>query len=278
MPRYNAAVMQRRRNLVSDSPLVEEMIEMLRLSGGSAPIADIADIILKLLDVETQLACELIRDLIKDDYRLHIDESATLKLTADENSERVKLTETDFVVVDLETTGPKTPPSRVMEIGAYRVSRGRIVAEFQTLVNPESPIPPFISKLTGITSEMVSRAPVFAEIITAWLDFAGEAVIVAHDAPFDVRFLNHEIARVFPGQRMANAHLCTVNLSRRVLPGLTNYRLHTLAEHFDIPLHNRHRAAADARATAELFIHLLARLDENGVEDLASARRFKARG
>jgi DNA polymerase-3 subunit alpha (Gram-positive type) len=122
---------------------------------------------------------------------------------------------------------------------------------------------------------MVKVAPVFEDVAAAWLDFIGEAVLVAHNASFDVRFLNHEIARVFPGCRMANAHLCTVKFSRSIFPGLLNYRLHTVADHFSIRIRNRHRAADDALATAEIFIRMLARLHEHGVRDLAEARRFK---
>jgi DNA polymerase III epsilon subunit family exonuclease len=262
-----------RRNLVSDSALVQETVEMLRVCGGRAPAADIADIVLKLPDLEAEIAAMLVADLIKDDHRLLLREGYTVELNC-ENVEARGLYETDFVVVDVETTGAKTPPCRVTEIGAYRVSRGRIVAEFQTLVNPETVIPPFIVQLTGITNDMVKDAPVFEDVAHDWLDFADEAVLVAHNSTFDVRFLNHEIARVFPGQRMINSHLCTVKLSRRIFPGLLNYRLHTVAEHFAIRILNRHRAADDALATAEIFLRMLERLNQHGVRDVAGARLF----
>jgi DNA polymerase III epsilon subunit family exonuclease len=262
-----------RRNLISDSVLVQETVEMLRVCGGRAPAADIADIVLKLPDLEAEIAAMLVADLIKDDHRLLLRDSFVVELDC-ENVEARQLYETDFVVVDVETTGAKTPPCRVTEIGAYRISRGRIVAEFQTLVNPETVIPPFIVQLTGITNEMVKDAPIFADVAHAWLDFAEEAVLVAHNAMFDVRFLNHEIARVFPGRRMINSHLCTVKLSRRIFPGLMNYRLHTVAEHFAIQILNRHRAADDALATAEIFVHMLDRLNQHGVRDVAGARLF----
>lgn len=265
--------MQRRRNLVSDSVLVQETVEMLRVCGGRAPAADIADLVLKLPDLDAEVAIMLIADLIKDDHRFLLRDSSIIELDC-ENVEARLLHDSDFVVVDVETTGAKTPPCRVTEIGAYRVSRGRIVAEFQTLVNPETEIPPFIVGLTGITNRMVKDAPIFADVAHAWLDFADEAILVAHNAPFDVRFLNHELARVFPGRRMANTHLCTVKLSRRIFPGLLNYRLHTVAEHFAIQILNRHRAADDALATAEIFLHMLDRLDQYGVRDVAGARLF----
>lgn len=264
---------QTRRNLVSDSALVQETVEMLRVCGGCAPAIDIADIVLKLSDLDAELASLVVADLVKDDHRLCLRDDRTVELVYEDVEARL-LHETDFVVVDVETTGAKTPPSRIMEVGAYRVSRGRIVAEFHSLVNPQIPIPPFIARLTGISDQMVREAPLFADIAHAWLDFLDESVLVAHNAQFDVRFLNHEIARIFPGRRMINSYLCTVKLSRSVFPGLLNYRLHTVAEHFTIPILNRHRAADDARATAEIFIRMLARLEENGVRDLASARRF----
>jgi len=262
-----------RRNLVSDSALVQETVDMLRVCGGCAPAIDIADIVLKLSDLDAELAALVVADLVKDDHRLSLREDLVVELVC-EDPEARPLHETDFVVVDVETTGAKTPPSRIMEVGAYRVREGRIVAEFHSLVNPQIPIPPFIVRLTGISDTMVKEAPLFADIAHAWLDFVDEAVLVAHNAQFDVRFLNHEIARVYPGRRMINTHLCTVKLSRRIFPGLLNYRLHTVAEHFTIPILNRHRASDDALATAEIFIRMLARLHEHGARDLADARRF----
>ena len=87
---------------------------------------------------------------------------------------------------------------------------------------------------------------------------------------------NHELARVYPGRRMCNTHLCTAKLTRQLMPALANHRLHTVAAHFAVPIPNRHRAPDDARATAEIFIRLLDQLDQSGVRDLAAARKFTA--
>jgi DNA polymerase-3 subunit alpha (Gram-positive type) len=123
---------------------------------------------------------------------------------------------------------------------------------------------------------MVKRAPVFAEVAPRWLDFVSDSVLIAHNAPFDTSFLNHEISRVYPGHRMVNPHLCTVKLTRRVLSQLPNHRLDTIASHFSIPIASRHRAGSDALATAEIFLVLLDMLEENhGVKDLAAARNFQ---
>ena len=261
-------------NLVSDCTFVQETVDLLRLSGGRAPVELIARTVLNLPDLDPPTAALLVSDVIKDDWRLRITDTYELELLCEDADCRA-LDETDYVVVDVETTGAKTPPARITEIGAYRVSRGRIVAEFQTLVNPQMPIPSFIVMLTGITDAMVKSAPLFSEVAGDLLQFIDRAVLVAHNAPFDVRFLNHEISRVFPGKRMFNPQLCTVSLSRRVVPGLVNHRLHTVAEHFAVPIKNRHRAAGDAEATAEVFLRLLELLQQNGVRDLAAARKFK---
>jgi DNA polymerase III epsilon subunit family exonuclease len=262
------------RNLVPDSALVQDTVDLLRLCGGRAPVEQVADIILELPRLDPPTAALLVAELIQDDWRIRLGNEHTVELLC-EDAEVRALSETDFVVVDVETTDARTPPGRITEIGAYRVHAGRIVAEFRTLVNPETPIPAFIVGLTGITDAMVKDAPRFADIAHAWLQFADLSVLVAHNASFDVRFLNHELARVYPGRRMCNTNLCTVKLTRQLMPDLINHRLHTVAEHFAVPIINRHRAADDARATAEIFIRLLAQLDGHGVRDLASARKFR---
>lgn len=247
---------------------------MLRSCGGRARVEAVAEHVLQIACLDPVVAALLISDIARDDWRLKLNDDYEVLLDCDDD-ERRALDATDFVVFDVETTGSKIPPDRVVEIGAYRVESGRIVSEFQTLVNPRTPIPPFISSLTGITDEMVARAPVFDEIAADLLGFMGTSVLVAHNSAFDVRFLNHEIGRIYPGRKMCNAELCTVSLARRVVPALANHRLHTVAEHFDVPLRNRHRAPDDAHATAEVFIRLLALLSANGVRDIAAARRFR---
>ncbi|HEX9629518.1 MAG TPA: exonuclease domain-containing protein [Pyrinomonadaceae bacterium] len=267
--------MQTFSNLVSDSSLVQETIDLLIDAGGRAAASEIVDAVFKLSHIDDELAGLLVADLIKNDRRFKLVENNTLELQQDDWQSRL-LKELDFVVVDVEATGAKTPPNRLIELGAYRIREGRIVDKFLSLVNPEIPIPRFVMALTGITNEMVKTAPVFADIAPRWLDFVSESVLVAHNAPFDTSFLNHEISRVYPGHRMVNPHLCTVRLSRRALPELTNHRLDTIASHFSIPIISRHRAGSDALATAELFLLLLSRLEtEHGITDLAAARNFQ---
>ena len=255
-------------NLVSDSTLVQDTIDLLTGSGGRAAATEIVDAVFKLSHVDDELAGLLVADLIRNDRRFKI-ENHTVELLRDDRQSRL-LKDLDFVVVDVEATGAKTPPNRLIELGAYRIRDGRIVDKFLSLVNPEIPIPRFVASLTGISNEMVKLAPVFADVAPQWLDFVSDSVLIAHNSNFDTNFLNHEISRVYPGHRMVNPHLCTVKLSRRVLPELLNHRLDTLAEHFSIPIASRHRAGCDALATAEIFLQLLTKLEEShGVKDLA---------
>ncbi len=260
-------------NLISDSSLVSETIQLLQSQGGRATAVGVVERVMKIVAVEPDLARLLISDLVETDPRLQLNEDIVelIELHASKRS----LADAEFVVFDLETTGAKTPPCRITEIGAYRVKNGEIVGEFQTLVNPETAIPPFIAQLTGITDRMVRDAPRFREIAHDFLDFIGDSVLVAHNAHFDLRFLNHEIGRMYEDYRVANAHLCTVQLSRKLLPHIENHRLNTVAAHYSVALLNHHRASDDAHATAHIFVNLLSELDARGILDVAAAKRLR---
>jgi DNA polymerase-3 subunit alpha (Gram-positive type) len=260
-------------NLISDSVLINETIDLLRSFGGRASAVKVVDSVMRISKPAPDLAKLLVLDLVQTDPRLFLNED-TLELVKSDFENR-DLAETDFVVFDLETTGAKTPPCRVTEIGAFRLKGGKIIEEYNTLVNPEVPIPMFISQLTGITNSMVKDAPFFREIMTDFLDFIGDSVLVAHNAHFDMRFLNHEIGRIHADYRVANPFLCTVRLSRRLVKNIQNHRLNTLADYYCVSLENHHRASDDAKATAHIFVNLLEELENRGVTDLATAQKFK---
>ena len=183
-------------NLVSDSTLVQETLDLLRVSGGRANACEIVDAVFKVSHIDEELAGLLIGDLVKDDRRFRIIDGRTIELCACDSESR-RLAELEFVVVDIEATGAKMPPNRIIELGAFRIRGGQIVDNFTTLVNPEIAIPRFVAALTGISNEMVKQAPLFAEVAPKWLEFVEDAVLVAHNAPFDTNFLNHEISRVY---------------------------------------------------------------------------------
>ncbi len=262
-------------NLVSESLLINSTIDFLASVGGSASAVEVVDYVMRIEKPDPGLAKLLASDLIGRDPRLSlIDDLVHL---TEPDHEAWHLDETSFVVFDLETTGAKAPPCRIIEIGAYRVKGGQIADEFHSLVDPEADVPPFISALTGITGEMVRSAPTFAKVVPQFLDFIGDSVLVAHNAQFDMAFLNHEVGRVFEEYRVWCPSLCTVQLSRKLLPLVRNHKLKTLAEHFSVELINHHRAGPDAKATAEIFVHLLDDLRRLGINDFAAAQRFATR-
>jgi DNA polymerase III epsilon subunit family exonuclease len=164
----------------------------------------------------------------------------------------------DVVVMDVETTGWLADAAGITEIGAVRLSPGHPPAEFSALVNPGLPIPPGISDLTGITDAMVCDAPTIAQVLPAFLDFASGCVIVAHNAPFDLGFLAaacDECGIAWPHRAVID----TAVLSRLLLGagGVPDHRLATLCAHFDVTAGPRHRALADAKATAAVLRGLL---------------------
>jgi DNA polymerase-3 subunit epsilon len=183
-----------------------------------------------------------------------------------------ELSKVPFVVLDLETTGARPGPGKITEVGAVRIEGLRPVKHFQTLVNPLRPIPAMITRITGIAEDMVADAPRIEEVIPQLLDFLEGAVVVAHNAPFDVGFLNYELRRL-QGRRLDDGFVDTLPLARALAPGLPNYRLGTVAEALGAPVAACHRALEDALATAHVFLELATRLQERGATRLSQLRQ-----
>jgi len=184
------------------------------------------------------------------------------------------LGDTTFVIVDLETTGLCKSATGIIEIGAARVRAGRVVEEFQQLINPGTWLPRFITQLTGISDAMLADQPSIATVWPRFTAFLGHDVVVAHNAAFDMGFLN-AAAHACSGQALPNVHLCTLKLARRLLPEIRRRGLDTLAGHFGIPQNDRHRALGDVRITVEVFFHLLERLAGRGIVRLDQALDFQ---
>jgi DNA polymerase III subunit epsilon len=171
--------------------------------------------------------------------------------------ESIPLDDVSFVVVDLETTGGSPVDDAITEIGAVRFEGVERVASFQSLVDPERPIPPAITHLTGISDRSVAGAPTLATVLPSFLEFARGAVIVAHNASFDVGFLNANLLRLDYPTLPAPA-VCTAKLARRLIwPEVPNVRLRTLAGYFRTRVQPTHRALQDAEATGEVLQGLL---------------------
>ena len=162
-----------------------------------------------------------------------------------------------YAIVDIETTGGRPQRDRITEIGIVLHNGKTILDTYETLINPECYIPAGITNLTGITQEMVAEAPLFHEIARQVVEMPQGAVFVAHNARFDYGFLRHEFSRL--GYTFSRRQLCTVRLCRKVFPGLPSYSLENLIRTFGIPVDARHRALADARATAVLLERALAK-------------------
>jgi DNA polymerase III subunit epsilon len=173
----------------------------------------------------------------------------------------------EYVVVDVETTGAAAARGhRITEIAALRVDgTGRILEEYATLVNPERPIPPFITRLTNITDAMVARAPRFAEIAPQVASLLAGRVFVAHNATFDWSFVGAELARAAGREPPPPRVLCTLRLARRLVPEVASRSLGALSEYFGIENDARHRAHGDARATVTLLQRLFERLEEQEI-------------
>ncbi len=172
-----------------------------------------------------------------------------------------------FVVFDIETTGLSPKDERLTEIGAVKLQNGEVVGRFSQFVQPGKPIPPHITHLTGITDEMVADAPPPGEALRRFLDFAGDCVLVAHNGHgFDMRFMRAAAER--EGLEFTLPCIDTLPLGQALYPGLKNYKLDTLAAHLKVPPFSHHRAADDAKATADIFLHMLEELAEREIATL----------
>ncbi len=159
-----------------------------------------------------------------------------------------------FVVFDLETTGLDTINDKITEIGAVKIVDGKICDCFTTLINPQVPISARITELTGITDEMVADKPVFSEVIGDFFKYIDGVTLIAHNASFDVNFIKKAAEK--EGYYVENEYLDTMEIARKEVLGLKNYKLNTICDHFGIEfLH--HRAMSDAHATAKMFLEII---------------------
>ena len=160
-----------------------------------------------------------------------------------------------YSVIDIETTGGSPKRDKITEIAIFIHDGEKIVDEFTTLINPERPIPPFITQLTGITNEMVEGAPKFYEIAKQIVELTEDKIFVAHNVNFDFGFIRSEFERL--GFDYRRNKICTVKLSRKLIPGKRSYSLGNICQELNININHRHRAAGDALATVKLLEYLI---------------------
>jgi DNA polymerase-3 subunit epsilon len=173
-----------------------------------------------------------------------------------------------YAIIDIETTGGSSEYDRITEIAILIHDGKKVTDNFVTLINPEREIPQYITALTGITNEMVAGAPKFYEVAKRIVELTNEKIFVAHNAGFDYSFIRNEFRSL--GYRYQREQLCTVRLSRKLVPGLKSYSLGSLCNELGIEIKDRHRAAGDAYATARLFDILIDLNNTNGLDLLSN--------
>jgi len=157
-----------------------------------------------------------------------------------------------FIAFDLETTGTVPGVDQIVEIGAVRIIDGQVEAVFSTLVNPMKAMPPGATAVNGITDSMLVGQPLIETLLPSFAEFCGSDVLVAHNAPFDCQFLASDIKK-FEAPAPVGIVIDTLPISRKVIPGLPNYKLGTLVQHFKIPSTDFHRAEEDATYCGMVF-------------------------
>ncbi len=170
-----------------------------------------------------------------------------------------------YAIVDIETTGGHPTQNRITELSIYVHDGVQVVSHFETLVNPEIPIPPYIQAFTGITNDMVATAPTFNQIAPKVHAILKDNIFIAHNVNFDHSFIKNQLVEA--GLDLNVKKLCTVRLSRKIVPGHRSYSLGNICAALGIHLQNRHRAGGDALATVKLFEHLLINDSEHHIDD-----------
>jgi DNA polymerase-3 subunit epsilon len=253
--------------------VADRLHENLLVRGEPLDAVEAVRLLLASPEAPEPICREVLAALIQHDRRFCPGAAGDLLSLQRWESPDPDLAEVPFVALDLETTGARAGASKITEVGAVRLEGFKEVGRFHSLVNPQRPIPPMITHITGITQQMVADAPRIEEIVPDLLDFLEGAVIVAHNAAFDVGFLNYELQRL-RGRRIGEGAIDTLPLARLLAPGLPNYRLGTIAEALGAPVAACHRALADAEAVSHVFVTLAGRLQERGVTRLGEARVF----
>jgi DNA polymerase III subunit epsilon len=252
----------------------DRLVELVEERRGAVPVEEAARALFALRHVTEGMARSLLDDVVRDDARLAWRSGCVALAVSD--AERVPLEDASFCVVDLETTGLSPGHSRICEIGAVRIERLEQAGTFQTLVNPRERLPLQIAALTGIDDRDLRRAPSAALATRRFVAFAGDAVLVAHNARFDVSFLDAAVLRL-GDRRLAAPVVDTVWLARRLLDGRSlRFGLASLAHFFGTGTRPCHRALPDAAATAEILLRLIGLAQERGARTIADLVELSA--
>jgi len=245
----------------------DRLVELVEERRGPVVAEEAARRLFALRQAPVALARSLLADVVETDARLAWNGDAVA--LAQPLGAGLALEDATYVVVDLETTGLRPGSSQICEIGAVKIAGFEVVGEFETLVDPRVPIGPVVSALTGLTDRQLRGAPSAAAAVRSFLLFAGDSVLVAHNARFDLAFLDRETERL-TGSRLAAPVVDTVSLARRLLAGrVPRASLAQLSYFFGTSVQPCHRALPDAQATAEVLLALIGLAQERGARTVA---------
>jgi len=250
---------------------VDELFALLEQAGEPLDYREAWPRLFPVNNCPPELMRSLVADIVRTDERFSWESDVLIGLTH-WRAERRDLSEVAFTVVDLETTGSMPGFAKITEIGAVRVEGGRQVATFSQLVDPGVAIPANITQITGIDHAMVAGQPSIGQALPRFVEFSRDSVLVAHNARFDLGFLDYELG-MLSRQTFPRPALDTLRLARRLLTR-RSCALASLAEYFNTEAKPSHRALDDARATAEILLLLLARVEEQGVTTLEEVVRL----
>lgn len=247
-------------------PLKSKIVELLSAHPSGLGYRAMGRLLLKAPSISEATSERVFSPFLLHEANFVREEGGTWRAREPQDPRDRLLDRLTFVVFDLETTGPSPPGDRITEVGAVKVRGREVIGEFQRLVNPGRYIPWSVQRLTGIWDWAVRDEPLIEEVLPLFAHFAKGAVLVAHNAPFDLRFLASEGRRL--GLDFSHPSLCTCRLARRVFGKKVAHGLESLAGHLGFPAERFHRALPDARTTSRLLLFLLERLREEGVEVL----------
>lgn len=256
--------------------MIEQIYQLLKEEEAGLSALDICRYFLSVVQITEPISERIVAGLLEGDARFSLVQGRWMVGERAAILDR-KLFSCTYVVVDVETTGISPSEHRVTEIGAVKLEDGIVQGTFNSLVNPGRPIPGEITALTGISQEMVQKAPHWAGVHPYFLDFLGSAVLIAHNASFDLGFINSEM-RLVGESPLGNLHLCTLKLARRLDKKLPDHRLDTLASHYGVSVLDRHRALGDAMAAGKIFLGMLGRFRELGFQTLRQVKELEQGG
>ena len=251
---------------------LDQLVDTLE-ERGTLSVVEAARSLFATPSISDGLASSLLEEVTAGDSRV-VCTGATVSLAGSRTDPLLE--EADFVVFDLETTGLSATHCRICELGAVRVRALELVGSFQSLVNPGVALPEPVARLTGLREQELRCAPSVSSVLKRFRLFAGEDLLVAHNARFDQRFLERQLLRVH-GRRLSEPPLCTAALARRLLEGrLRRVGLASLAQFFGVSTRPCHRALPDAEATAEILVHLIGLAQELGARHVSDLRALAA--